>query len=48
MKPAALILNLADFDAAIIDLDGTLIDTMGDFVAALNRMLADVLPPQLA
>ncbi|MDB5930611.1 MAG: phosphoglycolate phosphatase, partial [Polaromonas sp.] len=42
------ILNLADFDAAIIDLDGTLIDTMGDFVAALNRMLADVLPPQLA
>ncbi|MES2943259.1 MAG: HAD-IA family hydrolase [Pseudomonadota bacterium] len=32
----------ANFDAAIIDLDGTLIDTMGDFVEALNRMLADM------
>ncbi len=27
--------------AAIIDLDGTMIDTMGDFELALNRMLAD-------
>jgi len=32
------------FDAAIVDLDGTLVDTLGDFVAALNLMLAEVLP----
>ncbi|VWX55932.1 Phosphoglycolate phosphatase [Burkholderiales bacterium 8X] len=39
-------MNLQDFDAAIIDLDGTLIDTIGDFVVALNRMLDDLgLPP---
>ena len=30
------------FDAAIVDLDGTLVDTLGDFVVALNRMLADL------
>jgi len=28
--------------AAIIDLDGTLVDTVGDFEAALNRTLADL------
>jgi phosphoglycolate phosphatase len=34
------------FEAAIIDLDGTMVDTLGDFVQALNRMLADLdLPP---
>ena len=34
------------FDAAIIDLDGTLVDTLGDFEAALNLTLADRdLPP---
>ena len=32
------------FDAAIIDLDGTLVDTVGDFVAALNLMLVDLWP----
>ena len=32
--------------AVIIDLDGTLVDTLGDFEVALNRMLADLeLPP---
>jgi phosphoglycolate phosphatase len=32
--------------AAIVDLDGTLVDTLGDFEVALNRALADVdLPP---
>jgi phosphoglycolate phosphatase len=30
------------FDAAIVDLDGTLVDTLGDFVAALQGMLADL------
>ncbi len=28
--------------AAIVDLDGTMIDTLGDFAAALNAMLADL------
>ena len=38
---------LAGFDAAIIDLDGTMVDTLGDFVAALNLMLGDLkLPDQ--
>lgn len=37
---------LTRFDAAIIDLDGTLVDTLGDFEVALGRMLADLgLPP---
>ena len=32
--------------AAIVDLDGTLVDTLGDFEVALNRALADLdLPP---
>ncbi|WP_428421832.1 phosphoglycolate phosphatase [Methylibium sp.] len=31
--------------AAIIDLDGTLVDTLGDFVVALNRTLADLALP---
>lgn len=29
-------------DAAIIDLDGTMVDTLGDFSEALNRMLQDL------
>lgn len=33
-------------DAAIVDLDGTMIDTLGDFTAALHAALADMgLPP---
>jgi phosphoglycolate phosphatase len=31
--------------AAVIDLDGTLVDTLGDFVAALNLMLRDLALP---
>lgn len=31
----------AEFDAVIIDLDGTLVDTLGDFVAALELLRAD-------
>ncbi|RZI88844.1 MAG: phosphoglycolate phosphatase [Variovorax sp.] len=37
--------NPPDFDAAIVDLDGTMVDTVGDFVAALNGMLADLALP---
>ena len=37
-----LAIDLARFDAAIVDLDGTMVDTVGDFDAALNRMLADL------
>ena len=35
-------LHFGPFDAAIIDLDGTMVDTMGDFVVALNLMLQDL------
>ncbi len=39
-------LDPARFQAAIVDLDGTMVDTLGDFDVALNRMLADLsLPP---
>ena len=39
-------LDLSQFDAAIVDLDGTMVDTLGDFAVALNLMLADLaLPP---
>ena len=33
------------FDAAIVDLDGTMVDTLGDFAEALNRMLRDLSLP---
>ena len=35
-------LSRAAFDAAIVDLDGTLVDTLGDFVAALAAMLGEL------
>ena len=38
-------LNLAPLRAAIVDLDGTMIDTLGDFVVALNCMLEDLSLP---
>ena len=31
-----------EVDAVIVDLDGTMVDTLGDFVVALNLMLADL------
>ena len=40
-----LCLHSGRYDAAIVDLDGTMVDTLGDFVVALRLMLADVLPP---
>jgi phosphoglycolate phosphatase len=37
---------LRTLHAAIVDLDGTMVDTLGDFEIALNRALADIdLPP---
>ena len=30
------------FDAAIVDLDGTMVDTMGDFLVTINLMLCDM------
>ena len=39
-------MGLQHFKAAIVDLDGTMVDTLGDFEVALNRTLADLdLPP---
>ena len=35
-------MNQQIFDAAIIDLDGTMVDTMGDFIVAINLMLLDM------
>lgn len=35
----SLVFDLSRYDAAIIDLDGTMVDTLGDFVAALGLML---------
>jgi phosphoglycolate phosphatase len=37
----------ATLQAAIIDLDGTLIDTLGDFDVALNAMLAELALPSV-
>ena len=36
------------FDAAVVDLDGTMVDTLGDFVAALNRMLVELSLPSVS
>ena len=39
-------LDISSIDAAIVDLDGTMVDTVGDFEQALARTLADLhLPP---
>ncbi len=36
-----------DFDAAILDLDGTMVDTLGDFDAAVNAMLGELQLPAM-
>lgn len=36
------------YRAALLDLDGTLVDTLGDFTVALNAMLADLGLPALS
>ncbi len=38
----ALRLDALNLQAAIVDLDGTMVDTLGDFCAALDRMLAEL------
>lgn len=38
-------IDLTRFDAAIVDLDGTMVDTLDDFCVALNRMLGDLPAP---
>lgn len=40
-------MRLSDFDAAIVDLDGTMVDTLGDFAWALNAMLDDLGLPHI-
>ena len=46
--PAELTTLLTRVDAVIVDLDGTMVDTMGDFSAALNRMLNELALPGIA
>ena len=38
-------LDMRPLHAAIIDLDGTMVDTLGDFEVALNRTFADLMLP---
>ena len=38
---------LTGIQAVIVDLDGTMVDTLGDFSAALNGMLADLQLPAI-
>lgn len=40
--------TLAPIQAALIDLDGTLVDTLGDFTVAINAMLADLHLPAVS
>lgn len=46
MNPISI--DHTNFDAAIVDLDGTMVDTLGDFAASLNRMLDDLSLPHVA
>jgi phosphoglycolate phosphatase len=43
-----ILIRRAALDAAIVDLDGTLVDTLGDFEVALNRMLDELALPSIA
>ena len=40
--------DFTDLDACIVDLDGTLVDTLGDFEVALNHMLATLDRPPVS
>lgn len=37
-----------EIDAVMVDLDGTMVNTLGDFAESLNRMLADLRLPAIA
>ena len=39
---------LSNIEAVMVDLDGTMVDTMGDFEAALNLCLADIDLPKVS
>lgn len=41
-------LDQRKFDAAMVDLDGTMVDTLGDFAVALNLMLDELGLPRVA
>ena len=43
--PGAGVPGFSRLNACIIDLDGTLVDTLGDFEVALNQMLAELSRP---
>lgn len=46
MASSSVPFSLEAFDAAIVDLDGTMVDTLGDFAEAIRLMLAEMqLPP---
>jgi phosphoglycolate phosphatase len=45
--PSDLSVLLSRVDAAIVDLDGTMVDTLGDFAEAINRMLRDLDLPSI-
>ncbi len=38
---------LSRVDAVIVDLDGTMVDTLGDFNEAINRMLRELALPAI-
>lgn len=45
MTPPPFSLSRARFDAVLVDLDGTMVDTLGDFDAVLNAMLSEMALP---
>ena len=45
--PAGQTCQRVEVDAAIVDLDGTMVDTIGDFAEAIDRMLRDLQLPGL-
>lgn len=45
MTAAPFALSRARFDAVLVDLDGTMVDTLGDFDAVLNAMLREMALP---
>ncbi|MBS0341245.1 MAG: phosphoglycolate phosphatase [Proteobacteria bacterium] len=45
---SSLRIDLNKLDAAMVDLDGTMVDTLGDFAVALNLMLDELGLPRVA